>query len=410
MNLCFLCCEYPPSRHGGIGSFVRLLGRALVRRGHRVRVAGTYPTHESATADPGDHRDQKHRYPDHAYQNHEYQKHGYQNDHGVEVWRLPAQARQLGWAAARFELFRLVSQWAKRGEIDLIEVPDYGGLAAAWPKLPVPLVARLHGSSTYFAHEMGWPVDSKMRWLEGWSLARADFRCSTSRYTADRSAEVFHAGWEVDAVLHNAVEQISAASTTPRHPRRILFTGTLTPKKGIVSLIEAWPEVQAAFPDAELHLVGGDGRVADGLPASAMLRNKLGSFLGHTVHYHGYLPRERVLALLASARLAVFPSFSEAFALAPMEAMAHGCATVYTRLASGPELIEDGRTGLLVDPREPHQIAAALIRLLADPPLADRLAHSGREHVCRHFSLEAMSRKNEEFYLACLGRFQALAA
>ena len=48
MTVCFLCSEYPPALHGGIGSYIQTLGRSLVRAGDRVRVAGLYPAHEPA--------------------------------------------------------------------------------------------------------------------------------------------------------------------------------------------------------------------------------------------------------------------------------------------------------------------------------------------------------------------------
>ncbi|MBV9081585.1 MAG: glycosyltransferase family 4 protein [Acidobacteriaceae bacterium] len=129
--------------------------------------------------------------------------------------------------------------------------------------------------------------------------------------------------------------------------------------------------------------------------------------MGRTIHYHGFLPREEVLEILYSAPVAFFPSFSEAFALAPMEAMARACATIYTTLASGPELVEDGRTGLLVDPSHPERLTAAIIRLLQDPSLTESLATEGRRHIAANFSLASLAAKNEEFYRNCVAKFDS---
>jgi glycosyltransferase involved in cell wall biosynthesis len=109
---------------------------------------------------------------------------------------------------------------------------------------------------------------------------------------------------------------------------------------------------------------------------------------------------------LQHARAAVFPSFVESFALAPLEAMACGCPTVYTSRVSGPELICDGEDGLLVDPAHPEQIAAAIGRLLADDDLANRLATAGRRRIEEHFSMAAFLPRNEAFYRQCVENYR----
>jgi glycosyltransferase involved in cell wall biosynthesis len=123
------------------------------------------------------------------------------------------------------------------------------------------------------------------------------------------------------------------------------------------------------------------------------------------VYFHGHVNRERIFSALQTARLGVFPSYAESFALAPMEAMACGCPTVYTRRASGPELIEQCRDGLLVDPDCPNEITEAVIRLLADDELAKRLGRAGRRRIEESFSIDAMVRQNETFYSSCLSNF-----
>lgn len=384
MNICLICDEYPPSRHGGIGSFVRMFARELTHKGHGTRVIGIYPENDSNPV--------------------------FENDDGVQVWRIRPPLHRGGWIAARYRLFRQIAKWAGNGEIDLVEVPDYRGPAAAWPRLPVPVIARLHGSSTYFASEMGWRVSRTTRIWEQMSLLRADFCCSTSRYTAEKTTRLLSGRLTVDSVLHNFTQQSTCQEAGDRSRWRVTYTGTLTPKKGVVALIDAWPSVQACFPKAELHLYGGDGRMENGQPVSSYLAAKLGRWINDTVVYHGFLPRDEVLQLLRTSRCAVFPSFSEAFALAPIEAMALGCPTIYTRLASGPELIDDGRTGLLVDPRRPPDIAEAIIRILGNDALALRLGSQGRQYVNNNLSAEVMTARNEQFYRSCLELFDRRSA
>src|SRR5204863_7042035 len=92
---------------------------------------------------------------------------------------------------ARLRLYRAVARWARQGKIDLVEVPDWEGWVAGWPRLPIPVVARLHGSSSYFAAEMQQRTAKLTFAIERASLRRADFWCSTSRYTAERTRRLF---------------------------------------------------------------------------------------------------------------------------------------------------------------------------------------------------------------------------
>jgi len=86
--------------------------------------------------------------------------------------------------------------------------------------------------------------------------------------------------------------------------------------------------------------------------------------------------------------------------------MAQGCPTIYSMLGSGPELIDDGRDGLLVDPASPQQIAEAIVCLLRNDDLARRLGAAGRERVQRAFSIDRIVRINEDFYAECARRFR----
>ena len=117
MRVCLVCGEYPPGPHGGIGTVTQSLARALVRAGHQVRVIG------SCRRDyPG---------PDRA------------NDEGVDVWRLREPSGRLGWVRARAGLYRTIAAWVRDGALDIVETPDYAGIAAFWPRLGVPVIVRV---------------------------------------------------------------------------------------------------------------------------------------------------------------------------------------------------------------------------------------------------------------------------
>jgi glycosyltransferase involved in cell wall biosynthesis len=374
---CFVCCEYPPARHGGIGSVTQVMARAFAAAGHEVRTVGLYPSLDKPAP--------------------------LENDRGVEVWRLPMPRGRFGWTQGRHQLFRTVARWVERGEVDLVEVPDWEGYAACWPQLRAPVVTRLHGSSSYFAREMRM----RLRWpaycLEAASFHRADHCCSTSAYTAARTERLFGRRLRPVDVLFNPVE-VPPEPAAQRSANRVVFAGTLTAKKGVAPLVQAWPAVLQACPWAELHLFGKDAGAEDGTPMTDTLLALLPNDTRDSVHFHGHVDRERVQGEFARCRLAVFPSFAEAFSMVPLEAMALGCPVIYSNRCSGPELIDPGRDGLLIDPSRPAGIAEAIVSLLRDDAACARMGAAGRRTVTERFSTGVLLARNERFYREAISR------
>jgi glycosyltransferase involved in cell wall biosynthesis len=381
MKIGIVCCEYPPGPHGGIGSLTQVIARGLVRRGHELRVVGTYARSYPA--------------PD------------FETDEGVVVWRLRSPDARLGYLAARWQLYLRLSRWAASRAVDVIEVPDYEGMLGGFPRLGVPVVARLNGSATYFARELGRTVRRGQRWLERWTLARADAWCSASAYTLQATRDLFPPP-RLTRVIYNPVQNDTGASGLQARARdTVVYSGTLTAKKGVVSLIDAWPRVALEHPDATLHIYGKDGAAPDGGSMQAFLAAKLSPDVRASVHFHGHVDRSLLLESLRRARVAIFPSYAEAFAMAPLEAMAAGCPTIATTRGSGPELLRHESEGLLVDPDEPPGIADAILRLLNDDLLARRLGEAGRARVERDFTADVLLPQNEQLYAECVARFRA---
>lgn len=378
MNLCWVCNEYPPAPYGGIGNGTRILARAAVRAGHKVRVVGVYR-------------------PERA-------KAGVDMDQGVEVHRINTRRPDVYSIRARRELYSTLSAWARRGEIDIVEVPDPEGYAAGWPSLPVPVTARIHGSISYFAAELGRRNSRVTYWAERASLVRADFWSSVSRYAEEKTREVFRLKTR-GTVLHPAVELPDAADWSARNSNKVVYAGTLTLKKGILSLVKAWPSVAKEIPQAELHVFGKETRTETGELMSAFLLSHVEEAFKDRIVFHGHASVESLANALRTARVAVYPSFAEAFAAAPMEAMAQGCPTVYSLRTSGRELIEHGQDGLLIDPAEPDQIAKSIRALIQDENLARRIGEAGREKIRHSFTSDRVIDQLVGYYSRCVNEF-----
>lgn len=154
-------------------------------------------------------------------------------------------------------------------------------------------------------------------------------------------------------------------------------------------------------------MFGKDGAGAGGRSTREILESQLTPEVSASVRFRGHVGLEELQSELSAARVAVLPSYAEGFSLTPLHAMAGGCPTIYTRRGSGPEVIDDGDNGLLVDPDRPEEIAAAIQRVLSDDALAERLSLAGRRRVVERFSPEVLIRENEAFYRSCLDRFAA---
>ena len=156
----------------------------------------------------------------------------------------------------------------------------------------------------------------------------------------------------------------------------------LEPEKGHPTLLEAWPKVLRAVPDAYLLIVG-EGSRREALEAQAReLR------IAHRVVFTGR--RDDVPAVTAALDVAVLPSYREAQGLSILEAMALSRPVVASNVGGIPEMIEDGRTGLLVPPHDADALAAAIIRLLKDHPFADTIGRAGHDLVHDRFCVELM--------------------
>ena len=156
-----------------------------------------------------------------------------------------------------------------------------------------------------------------------------------------------------------------------------------------------------AVPEARLLIIG-EGSQREMLEAQAEAMGLLGEECSadRCVGTRGARPGAKVLftglrddvpAVTAALDVAVLPSYREAQGLAILEAMALRRPVVATAVGGVPEMIEHGRTGLLVPPHDAAALAAAIARVLTDHPLADMLARAGHDFVHANFSVERMA-------------------
>jgi glycosyltransferase involved in cell wall biosynthesis len=187
---------------------------------------------------------------------------------------------------------------------------------------------------------------------------------------------VIHVGLPVEEFT-----RISPPSVTGEDPR-LLYIGRLVPEKGQTVLFEAVARLAERGRGVRLTLAG-EGEIR---PRLEELAAELG--IADRVEFLGAVGQDTLREIYAGAAVFCLPSFAEGVPVVLMEAMAMEVPVITTKIAGIPELVEDGRSGLLVAPGRADELAEALERLLADPELAARLGRQGREKVVAEFDCE----------------------
>ena len=185
------------------------------------------------------------------------------------------------------------------------------------------------------------------------------------RGVAGESVSVVPNGVDVDRFADpgaGAVREVQSRYVDPGGPL-VLFVGTVMPRKGVLELVEAFATVAEATEPAPRLVVAGDDEL-DPAYVDRVEKRIQASGLGSLVDVAGFVPEGVLPALYGAADAVVVPSLEEGFGMTAIEAMAAGTPVVGTRVGGLPELIEEGRTGYLVEPGNPDALADALCRLL----------------------------------------------
>ncbi len=181
-------------------------------------------------------------------------------------------------------------------------------------------------------------------------------------------------------------------------PRSVVLVhvARLVPGKGVNFFLDALAECRAAGLDATGVIVG-DG------PDRALLESHAAS-LGVTDHTRFLGPRDDVPTILAACDLMVFPSLSEGFGLAPLEAMAAGLPVAAFALPSLTEFIEPGRSGELVARADGEALSMAVVSLVRDPGMRRSFGDTSRAIVRERFDQRIVSAWWVDLYTSLAGR------
>jgi glycosyltransferase involved in cell wall biosynthesis len=377
----------------------RVIGRALVERGHDVANIAYYDPRQPALS-------RKEEVVD-----------------GIRVRRVPvrhwpntALYRALG-ASGPFDVMHLLhprnvlaygaTRWACRQGIPTVytwlgpfhdryliddrerpldETPKYERLI--WD---LRTVARRALRDTYLRDH------TRNYWLH-WPLKAADLLLPCSEHEAMIMRSMGLA--QPIAVVPLWIDTASIRATPRSEPNepagrpRLLFIGQLTPRKGYDLLVRALPAVLRAHPTAVLGIVSGLN------PADRAAMEQMAADLGvaHAVTFLGRVADEHLVNLFRSADLYVTPTRYEGFGLTLLEAMAAGCPVITSAIPVVDEIVEHGVNGWLVRYGDPAALADGIIHLLANPELREGLVRGGERVLRERFDETMLIERIEAAY------------
>jgi glycogen synthase len=290
----------------------------------------------------------------------------------------------------------------------------YADMAGLWIRTlhRIPLIVTLHSMEPL----RPWKADQLgsgyllSSWIERTAVEAADRVIAVSRKMRDDILAHFDADPAKVVVIHNGIDPDRFRRTERRdaldrlgvRPPYVLFVGRITDQKGIFHLLEAAPLLPAG-----VQVV---------LCASAPDTPEIEERLRRTVPRHPnvlwineMVPLDVVTQLYSHAAVFACPSVYEPFGLINLEAMACETPVVASAVGGILEVVEDGKTGLLVPPARPDELAAALRRVLENPEQARLMGRAGRRRVEQHFSWTSVAERTEGVYAEAIADFKARA-
>ena len=218
------------------------------------------------------------------------------------------------------------------------------------------------------------------RW-ERRNTERADRIIVPSHYSAAIAAQVYGVAPTRIAVVPEPIDlaewrrRFAAVATEHDDRPTILTVARLYPRKRVTDLLDAAVLVRRRIPRVQIRIVG------EGPEQARLVAQRAELGLGDSVVFLGHVSRDRLALEYWRARCFCLPTVQEGFGLVFAEAMAAGLPVVACHAAAVPELVSDGETGLLVPPRTPAALAAALERVLEDDVRRKEMGMAGRARV-----------------------------
>lgn len=377
LRVLFVAHSFPRYEGDGAGAFILRLAVALRERGIEVRALAPSAPELSPTADLRRIPVTRFRYAPAALETLAY------SGTMIAEAKRTAGATMLSFLAAERRAIRREAL-AHRANVVHAHWWFPSGLAAAGATNGA-LVTTMHGTDVRVARsKVARPALRRV-------MRRSAAATTVSRWLADEVRRLAPGSNPHVAPMPAATELFSPGGE--RDFGLIVFVGRLNEQKGARHLISAFARMEHR---ARLRIIG------DGPDAESLRRQASELAADDRIEWLAPLPQHALAQHYRQAGVVAVPSIEEGLGMVAVEAQLCGAAVVASRSGGLPDVVEDGRSGLLVPPAEPDALALALDRLVANPDVAARLGVAGREAALRTFSPEAVAERYEGIYRQAL--------
>jgi len=386
LRVMILSWEYPPRIIGGLGRHVYHLSTALAAQGVKVHVVTK------------DHPDA----PE------------YEESEGVHIYRVvkyPPDIPQEEWVpwTLQFNLALMEKSVALINDlknINVIHAHDWlVGHAAASLKhaYRIPLVATIHATE-YGRHQghLPGPMNKLIHQCEWWLTFESVRTICCSQYMMEQITDIFQLppdkvdvipnGIDAESFKHDVSIDLYRRKYVPPGDKLVFFVGRLVYEKGVQTAIEAMTLIMNKVPNVTF-VVAGTG------PHLNQLKAMVSAFgLEGKVKFTGHLDTDALYAFYRSADLTVVPSLYEPFGMVVLESMAMGTPTIVADTGGLSEIVVHEETGLKFEPGNADSLAEAMLRILTDPGLSERITADAKAYLGDRYDWERIARSTIEVY------------
>ena len=376
-----MCVPFFFPHFGGTEKYVKDLSLELLSRGHEVTVITNNVPKEAGAPSK-------------------------ENMEGLDVIRLDAMNFIYLPVSFKFNLSMLKG-------FDLVHshCPAFGFTRAIRNRLRAPHIVTYHCDTTISENFLGrkmpkWlikSVEELTNMYARWVLPKVDVIINTTESYASTSPVMKKLPHKAVPIgihyeLFDASRQKQGITEASRDRKKVLFLGRFASNKGIDYLVRAIPAVLKEVPDAKFVLCG-DGEEK---PHIEEFIDKVG--VRSHIEFRGKVNLDEMVQLYSTAAMYVFPSINrlEAFGIVQLEAMSCSTPVIASNIPGVNNVMEEGKSGLLVEPRDIEGLSAAIIKLLKDPDLARSMGVRGRQLVETKYNWKTIGDQIEAIYQQAL--------
>lgn len=392
MNICLISQEYPPETGGGgIGTHIYSLAHGLTEIGHTVHVISESTDKE------------KHEYLDKK----------------VIVHRIPTKSiyipfifrkliRTKYYLERSFAVFLFFGKLIQREKIHIVECYEWraeGFFLTLFKPQNLKIIIKLQTPRiiTDMFNSIKPNLDSRViNWLERFTILHADKVVSISRSLAEICREKMKLCDVNIDVLPNVIDT-DLFSCKPLEikqcNRTILYVGRLEKRKGVEIFKDVIPQVIKEFSDTRFVFVGLDTPTAPNRQSMKLyILENIPSHIHKNIEFAGKVDRETLLKYYSQSDICVFPSFYEGFGNICVEAMSCGRTVISSNSGGMAEIIEDGISGLLINPKDTQELVVKILHLLLNPEKIVFLADNAKKRIDLEYSKNVIIDKTIRLY------------